>query len=200
MISAPRLYGQPVAEHEDQALAAVDRHVADERAGGAGLIGGAVIGAVDNDDHLDRLAADLARDAAHDRGDRGLLVVGRDHDGDRGALAGGLAAKNSRTASRSSTGRARISCSSVVAPSAAAVTGIHPAEHDACGPSSLLFRLGRGCADLCRAPDGFSPRLQLQKLSLCAPGASPQGRQRVCCRFAQTADGSGLGPLLHTDS
>ena len=59
MNSAPALVGQPVAEHEDQALAAVDRHIADERAGRARLLCRAVIGTVDDDDHLDRLAADL---------------------------------------------------------------------------------------------------------------------------------------------
>ncbi len=78
---------QPVAEAQRGALATVDGHVAHERARAARLGGGAVLGAVDDDDHLDLQPGGLGRDLRDHAGDGRLLVVRRDHHRQRRAGA-----------------------------------------------------------------------------------------------------------------
>ena len=56
----PGVREQPVAGAKRGAAAAVDHVAGDDRAGGLGHIAGAVAGAVVDDQHGDRLAADLA--------------------------------------------------------------------------------------------------------------------------------------------
>ena len=107
MYSAPPFAGDPVAEPEGDAVPAVGRQRADERAVPLRDLAGVVGAAVVDDQQRHRYVGDLLRHLVQDGADVLRLVVGRDHDDQGLKLQVRVGAGESGECGRGDRGRVR---------------------------------------------------------------------------------------------